>query len=130
MKVLLSIKTEFVKEIFNGTKKFEYRKVIFKNKDIKTVVIYETMPVGKIVGEFEIEQILMEHPSKIWQKTKKYSGITEDFYDEYFIGRDKAYAIEIKSFKKYDTPVSPYANNSNFTAPQSFKYLHDREVFI
>lgn len=125
MKVLLSIKPQFVKEIFNGSKKFEYRKAIFKNKDIKTVVVYATMPVGKIIGEFEIDKILMEHPSEIWQKTKKYSGVTEEFYDEYFNGREKAYAIKIKSLNEYDEPICPYANNDNFTAPQSFKYLQE-----
>lgn len=63
MKVLLSIKPEFVKEIFNGNKKFEYRKAIFKNKDVKTIVIYATMPVGKIVGEFDIDYIIEKHPN-------------------------------------------------------------------
>ncbi|MCX6053262.1 MAG: ASCH domain-containing protein [Campylobacterales bacterium] len=125
MKVLLSIKPQFVTEIFNGNKKFEYRKAIFKNKDIKTIVIYATMPVGKIVGEFEIDKILVEHPSKIWEKTKKYSGITQDYYDEYFEGREKAYAIQIKSINEYKFPICPYLNNNDFTAPQSFKYLVD-----
>ena len=125
MKVLLSIKPQFVKEIFNGNKKYEYRKAIFKNKDIKTIVVYATMPVGKIIGEFEIEKILMEHPSKIWQKTKKYSGITEEFYDAYFSGKEKAYAIKIKSLKEYIEPICPYLNNANFTAPQSFKYIEE-----
>ena len=32
MKVLLSIKPEFAEKIFNGTKKYEFRKSIFKNK--------------------------------------------------------------------------------------------------
>ena len=60
MKVLLSIKPQFVEEIFSGKKRFEYRKSIFKRDNIKSVIIYCTMPVGKIVGEFEIEDI--------WQK--------------------------------------------------------------
>lgn len=123
MKVLMSIKPQFVKEIFNGNKKFEYRKAIFKNKDIKTVVVYATMPIGKIIGEFEIDTILVEHPSEIWQLTKEYSGITEEFYDEYFSGRDIAYAIKIKSLNEYNEPICPYANNANFKAPQSFKYI-------
>lgn len=123
MKVLLSIKPQFVEEIFNGNKKFEYRKSIFKRKDITSVVIYSTMPVGKIVGEFDIEDILEEHPKKLWEKTKNYSGITEDFYDSYFTGRDKGYAIKIKSLNKYDEPKCPHEMYGNFTAPQSFKYV-------
>ncbi len=123
MKILLSIKPQFVKEIFNGNKKFEYRKAIFKNKDVKTIVVYATMPIGKIIGEFDIDTILEEHPSILWKQTKKYSGITEKLYYKYFSGRDKAFAIKIKSFKKYAKPLCPYVEYKNFVAPQFFKYL-------
>ena len=128
MKVLLSIKPQYVEQIFNGSKKFEYRKSIFKNKDITTIVVYATMPVGKIVGEFEIKNILQEHPAEIWKKTKKYAGVTEEFYDKYFSGRDKAYAIEIKSLNKYKIAICPYINKK-FVAPQSLKYIEDSKIF-
>ncbi len=124
MKILLSIKPEFVKEIFNGNKKFEYRKAIFKNKNVKTVVIYATMPIGKIVGEFEIGNIIEKHPKKLWEDTKDFSGVSEEFYYNYFDGRDKAYAIVIKKLKEYKKPICPYKKYENFYAPQSFKYLY------
>jgi predicted transcriptional regulator len=123
MQVLLSIKPEFVEEIFNGTKKFEYRKAIFKNKEVKTIVIYATMPIGKIVGEFEIDDIIEKHPHDIWEETKQYSGVSKEFYYQYFKGRDKGYAIGIKRLKKYKKPRCPYKLYDKFTAPQSFKYL-------
>ena len=34
MKVLLSIKPEYVDKIFSGEKRYEYRKSMFKNKNI------------------------------------------------------------------------------------------------
>lgn len=123
MKVLLSIKPHFVEEIFNGNKKFEYRKSIFKRQGVKSVIVYSTMPVGKIVGEFDIEDILIDDPKVLWEKTKNYSGTTEDFYDNYFMDRTKGYAIKIKSLKKYKVPICPYTEFENFTAPQSFKYM-------
>ena len=64
MKVLLSIKPNFVDSIIKGQKKYEYRKIIFK-KDVQTVVIYKTTPFCKIIGEFEIEDILSDTPDKI-----------------------------------------------------------------
>lgn len=79
MKVLLSIKPEFAEKILNGTKKFEFRKGIFKNNNITTVVIYATMPVGKIVGQFSIDEILKNDPESLWVKTKKYAGISKNF---------------------------------------------------
>ena len=44
MKVLLSIKPEFANKIFEGTKRFEFRKSIFK-KEVKTVVVYASSPL-------------------------------------------------------------------------------------
>ncbi|SUF92800.1 bacteriophage protein [Salmonella enterica] len=76
MKVLLSIKPEFAESILEGEKRFEFRKTIFRNKDVKTVVIYATMPVGKVIGEFDIADILSSEPSDLWKATKKYAGIT------------------------------------------------------
>lgn len=122
MKVLLSIKPEYVERIFDGSKKFEYRRAIFKNKDIKTVIVYSTLPVGKIVGEFDIDEILENSPKDIWNKTKDYSGVKASFYDEYFSGREKAFAIKISSTKKYIDEICPYTRLDNFTAPQSFMY--------
>ena len=66
MKALLSIKPEFIEKIFSGEKQVEFRKSCFK-EDVQTVVVYATMPVGKIVGEFEIETILSDSPEELWE---------------------------------------------------------------
>ena len=57
MKVLLSIKPEFVEKIFAGTKKYEFRKSLFKKSGVKYVVIYASAPIKRVVGEFEIDDI-------------------------------------------------------------------------
>ncbi|MUJ22534.1 ASCH domain-containing protein [Aliivibrio fischeri] len=123
MKVLLSIKPEFVEKILSGEKLFEYRKAVFKRPEVKSVVIYSTMPEGKIVGEFSIGEIIAKHPRELWEETKDVSGIERKFFDEYFSNREVAYAIQIKNLKKYDKPINPYIEEKGFKAPQSFKYL-------
>ncbi|EMF0283471.1 ASCH domain-containing protein, partial [Enterococcus hirae] len=121
MKVLMSIKPEFVEEIMNGNKKFEYRKNIFKRKDVSSIIVYATKPYGKVVGEFEIEDIIVDNPKNIWKETKHVSGITKQFFYDYFEGRDKGFAIGIKKFVEYDTPLDLVSLNSNIkVAPQSF----------
>ena len=80
MKVVLSIKPEFANKIFEGTKKYEFRRAIFKNPNIKKVVVYSSSPVQKIIGEFEIDRIIIHDLETLWNKTKKYSGISEDFF--------------------------------------------------
>ena len=122
MRVLLSIKPEFAFKIFEGEKKFEFRKVIFKKPNIKTVVVYASSPVQRVIGEFEIDNILSSHPKKIWDETKKHSGISEDFFYEYFANREIAHAIKIKNIKKYKEPLH-LLENFNVVPPQSYVYL-------
>lgn len=123
MKALLSIKPQFVKEIIEGKKKYEYRKKIFK-QEVDAVVIYASMPVGMIVGEFTIGEIISDSPMKIWKATKEYSGISLEDYSKYFEGKKDAYAIQIKDFIKYEKPIDPYKEFEGFIAPQSYKYVY------
>lgn len=123
MKVLLSIKPEYADKILSGEKKFEFRKSIFKRENIQTIIIYATMPVGKIIGEFDIESILSDAPELIWDKTSQSSGISKSFFDSYFLNRTRAYAIEIKAVRKYKTPQNLCDLKLGLKAPQSFAYI-------
>ncbi|AWK43912.1 ASCH domain-containing protein [Photorhabdus laumondii subsp. laumondii] len=123
MKVLLSIKPEYVDRILDGSKKFEFRKIAFKNNQVQSVVIYATMPIGMIVGEFEIKEIISNSPSVVWEMTHKFAGTTKDFFDSYFEGREKAVAISIGNVKKYDKPLPLNMLGQGITAPQSYRYL-------
>lgn len=124
MKALLSIKPEFVKEIIEGRKKFEYRKKVFRRNDISSIVVYATKPYGKVVGEFEIENILEDSLDKLWDETKLLSGISEDFFYDYFQDRESGFAIQIKDFKEYDVHLELSEFDSNIkVAPQSFCYV-------
>ena len=120
-KILISINPEHVENIINGTKKFEYRKKVAK-KDISSIVIYETVPIKRIVAEAEIIDVLMLSPKELWEETKYASGITKEFFDNYFCGREIAYAYKIGNVKVYDTPKTLMEYGIK-NAPQSFMYL-------
>jgi len=124
MKVLLSIKPEFVEKILDGTKKFEFRKSVFKRKGINKVIIYATMPIGKVVAEFTIEEILHEKPDTIWDLTKDFSGITRKFFDEYYDGKETAVAIRVGNVTKYSKPLCLSELGDGVVAPQSYRYLN------
>lgn len=66
MPVLLPIKPKFVAKIFSNEKQYEFKKVIFKNKQVKDVVIYTSSPVSKVVGEFTIDKIIENTTDKVW----------------------------------------------------------------
>lgn len=123
MKVLLSIKPEYAESILEGKKSFEFRKAIFKRSGIEKVVIYATMPVGKVVGEFDIDGILSMGPTELWEETQNAAGITQQFFDSYFMGREKAFAIKVKNPQRYKKPYELKKLVANGVAPQSYRYL-------
>jgi predicted transcriptional regulator len=129
MDVLLSIRPHFAERIFNGTKKYEYRKAIFSRADVQKVIIYASSPVKKIVGEFQIAEIIWDKPESIWLKTHVSAGVNRDFFFQYFTGKDKGYAINIKHYKKYAAPVNPWDVLPDFTPPQSFIYIDSKNLF-
>lgn len=123
MKVLLSIKPEYAEKILLGDKQYEFRKAIPKAPGVTTVVIYATKPVGKVVGEFEIDVVLSENPNNLWSITSKFSGISRRFFYEYFRGKNTAYAIKVKEAKRYEKPLELDTVLQSGIAPQSFCYL-------
>lgn len=120
-KVLFSIKPEFVEKIFSGEKRFEYRKSRCK-REVDRIVIYCTSPCGKVVGEVEISRILVGSPRKIWENTKKYSGISESFFNKYFMYKNIAVAYELRRATKYKEPKTLSEYNLK-VPPQSYAYI-------
>ncbi|HBF1820628.1 TPA: hypothetical protein KNT04_002607 [Clostridioides difficile] len=127
LNLIISIKPKYVEAILNKKKRFEYRKTIFK-EDVNKIYVYSTSPHKKIVGYFKYTKYLKDNPEYIWNKTKEFSGISKDEYDEYFNNRDIAYAIEINEFIKFDVDINPKEYIDNFIAPQSYKYIN-KNVF-
>lgn len=122
MKVVLSIKPEFANKIFNGTKLYEFRRSIFKNPDVKTVLVYASSPVQKVIGEFEIDQILNYDLETLWHLTKDFSGISSDYFYQYFGDKERGFAIKIKKTRLYKLPKC-LKQDYNLLPPQSFLYL-------
>jgi predicted transcriptional regulator len=122
MRVLLSIKPEFANKIFEGTKKYEFRRSIFKHPNITTVLVYSSSPVQKVIGEFEIERILVSDPESLWEQTHLLSGISENHFFTYFANKNCGYAIKIKKARKYRKPLC-IREDFNAFPPQSFIYV-------
>lgn len=122
MRVLLSIKPEFAEKIFNGTKKFEFRRRIYKNENVKSVVVYASAPVSKVIGEFEIETVHHDELDSLWDSTSQFAGISEAYYREYFNGKASGYAIEVKRVRKYREPLG-IRESFGIGPPQSFAYV-------
>ena len=120
-KMLLSINPEHVKNILQGTKTYEFRKILCKRK-VDKIVIYATCPIKRVVGEVEVLDVFEMDKENLWKITEKHSGITKKFFDQYYEGRDTAVAYKLGEVVKYERPRS-LADLGVKLAPQSYMYL-------
>lgn len=121
-KILISINPEYVDQILSGAKRYEYRTKAAK-QDVQSIIIYETYPVKRVVAEADIIEVLAMKPSDLWELTKKHSGTSKIFFDEYFKGREIAYAYRLGEIRRFPEPLS-LAEFGLRCAPQSFVYLN------
>ena len=121
--ILLSIRPEYVENILDGTKVYEYRKRLANSK-VKYIYIYSTSPIMKVVARVEITGILNASPTALWEKTKKAAGISRENYRHYFKGCKTAYAYQLGTIQKFSSPRD-LKDFGITTAPQSFVYIND-----
>ena len=119
--ILLSINPEYVERILAGSKKYEFRKRL-ANKAVGKILMYSTAPIMKVVGEVQIIETISASPTALWERTKKFAGISRDKYREYFKGCKVAYAYQLGQVIRYDPPKELRDFNISLP-PQSFIYL-------
>jgi predicted transcriptional regulator len=126
--VLLSIKPEYAGRIFDGSKRFEFRRKVFRNPNVKTVVVYATAPISRVIGEFDIEDIMYLGIDGLWERTKEQSGIEKHHFYAYFNGREHGYAIRIGQTRVYAEPLDLQVSFQIKHPPQFFVYLNDFKI--
>ena len=121
--IILSIHPSHIEKILSGEKRYEYRKRI--PTDIRYIVVYATAPIKMIVALIEIDSVIKGIPKEVWDKTKNYAGISQDFFMRYFSNHQDAYAIKIKAVHEllYPKPITDLKDQ--ICAPQSYTYLKE-----
>lgn len=106
----------------DGHKKFEFRRVLFK-QPVSEVVVYATAPLSKVIGIFKVEDIYQDAPKDLWDRTKAVAGVTKEKFDSYFKDRATGFAIKVGSPVRFAVPqpLSKYVLSN--CPPQSFCYI-------
>ena len=123
MNALFAIKPIYAERIYNGSKKYEYRKYGVRF-GINRIYLYETIPVGKITGYVDVKEVLKVNPTKLWEDTKEFSGITYEDYFKYYEGKKYAYVYVLGKSIKYDKAKSLSDFGLKYV-PQSHVYIDD-----
>ena len=121
--VLMSIKPHFAEAIFAGRKHFEFRRALFRRTGVTRVIVYASSPRQKVVGEFSVGEILACSPDSLWNRTCRRAGISKTFFDSYFQGRARGFAITVEKPTRYDVPLDLQRDLGIDRPPQSFRYL-------
>ncbi len=124
--VLLSIQPIFACAIERGEKTIEFRKQPFAN-NVKRVYVYSTSPVKRIIGYFQIKEIICDTPDNMWSKYHTVGSISRDKFFEYFKGHVRAFGILIQDYVHFKDYKDPKMYDIDFRAPQSFCYIDNVE---
>lgn len=126
--MLISIKTKYANQIFEGTKKYEYRRKSIGEKNCnKKIYVYSSEKDKAIIGYIIVDKIIEGNADYVLKNTDNENN--SDLL-AYFEGNDKCYALQIKSTCKFKTPI--YLNeikseDKNFVVPQFYRYIKENE---
>lgn len=124
--ILLAVKSEYVKRIFSGEKTFEYRKRIPK-QSVERIIIYETSPCERIVGIVNVEGVMKDTPTCLWNKTFSQGGISQEAYMDYYAGSDVAYAFVLGEVRRFSKDIK-LCEIGVLHPPQSFQYIDEKRM--
>lgn len=150
MKVLMSIKPEYVEKIFSGEKEWEIRRIapqpFCKNamrwrpsRSVFGVVVYASSPIRKVVGELMIDYTILGNTKQIMEECGNKVGIDFEILKKYLYDPiteedDMAWGMHIGWKRLYEKPLT--LDEARFilkksdscvvtTAPQNFCYIND-----
>lgn len=119
---LMAIHPIYADAILNGAKHVEFRKRKLAD-DIRTIVIYATAPVRRVVGEFNIRETVVDDPESIWQRFGDVGVIDRDSYGAYYANSQNAVAFVVDRVRRYETPQTLDELSTAPAVPQSFSYM-------
>lgn len=136
--LLISIKPKYAKQIFNGNKTVELRRVRTKLKTGDLVLVYVTSPQQELIGYFDVEKVIVIenlkcHRKLFWQKVKKYACLEYSEFKTYYQGASIGVAIFINDFQLFDSSIELQTLKQklpNFHPPQSYHYLNTEKTNI
>ncbi len=126
---LMSIHPVYAEAIFAGAKTVEFRKRRLA-EDIKTVIVYATSPVSRVLGTFDIGEIVEDSPRAIWDRYGKHGVIGEEDFFGYYEGKELAVAIIVDATNSFDEPLPLQEVEPNSSAPQSYAYLRRDQLLV
>lgn len=126
---LISIHPHHVASIMTGVKRVEFRRR-WARDSVRTLVIYSTSPIARIVAICAIAKTTTGSRAKLWDVSRGLgAGISRSHLFDYLAGTSVGTAIELESVSAFVHPIPPSKIfGDSFRPPQSFRYMNEAEV--
>jgi len=116
---------QYVKQILDGTKKYEYRRSVPKN-NFDTILIYSTFPDMRVVAMVDVKKVVCLPVKQLWNKTSRYSGISKSGFMNYFKNKQLGYAYELGKVRTLgNIKIDKFGIKH---PPQNFIYMSVNEI--
>ncbi len=127
---LISVHPKYVRQILDGSKKIEFRRV-WASRPITHLVLYSTAPEMKVVAILQIKKTIEANVSELWELAKQYGGgLTRTMLREYFSNKPRGYGLIIGSVQTLNKPLALPVAIPGVRAPQSYAYLTDEQFVV
>lgn len=123
----MSIRTQFIRKILDGSKTFELRRRIFPAPVGRSVVFYSSGKDKAITARGVVARVVEGPPEEIWAELESQLGLSRSEFFDYFDGSAVAYAIELKQVSPLQNPVTltEMREHHGLEPPQSWRYLRN-----
>lgn len=127
--LLLSVRPSFTRQILDGTKTIELRRVRPQAKAGQMVLIYGSSPTMALLAYGVVERIEMDKPNVFWPRVQHSCGIGWNEYQEYFRATKQAVGIWLRDVTALRKPLALSELRERwpwFRPPQSFCFVRAR----
>lgn len=129
--LIISLKPKYADLVFRGLKTAELRRRVSGGLRDRDVYVYVSSPVMELRGGFRVGQVWSGPPEEIWSTVSTLAGVSREVFDDYYLGAERAFALEIVDVWEYAIPRSLEELRSqfpNFGVPQSYRFAKRKEV--
>lgn len=102
--VLISIQPVNIYKILSGEKTVELRRKFSADNKGSIALLYATKPIGEVLGDALINDVVVDNPEKIWKTFHSFIGCNRQEFDEYAKGARTLSAILLSQVSQYPHP--------------------------
>ncbi|MBR1925762.1 MAG: hypothetical protein IJ837_02780 [Clostridia bacterium] len=132
--MIISIQSYYARQIFNGTKIYEFRKSPIKQNDLnKKIYVYSAKEDKSIIGTIKVEKFLRGDLNYILQETGYINRSDKNEIIDYFGNNKNCYALKLYDIEPFLTPIKLKELrkiDSNISFPQYYGYMKKNSQIV